>query len=97
VFVGKLDPATLPLAHEGEAAFRDRYELIHVHRAERPNATWQADQTQFDILILDVNGTAVRPWLTTVIDDYSRAVAGYMVFLGASSALNTSLALRQAI
>lgn len=39
----------------------------------------------------------VRPWLTTVIDDYSRAVAGYMVFLGAPSALNTSLALRQAI
>lgn len=39
----------------------------------------------------------MRPWLTTVIDDYSRAVAGYMVFYGAPSALNTSLALRQAI
>jgi len=32
-----------------------------------------------------------------VIDDHSRVVAGYMVFLGAPSALNTSLALRQAI
>lgn len=95
--VSELDPATLTLAHEGEAAFRDRYELIHRHRAERPNATWQADHTQLDILILDANGAAVRPWLTTVIDDYSRAVAGYMVFLGAPSALNTSLALRQAI
>ncbi|CLP47696.1 transposase [Mycobacterium tuberculosis] len=95
--LSELDPATLTLAHEGEAAFRDRYELIHRHRAERPNATWQADHTQLDILILDANGAAVRPWLTTVIDDYSRAVAGYMVFLGSPSALNTSLALRQAI
>ncbi|PTW62654.1 putative transposase [Breoghania corrubedonensis] len=95
--VGEIDPATLTLAHEGEASFRDRYELIHRHRAERPNAIWQADHTQLDILILDANGTEVRPWLTTVIDDYSRAVAGYMVFLGSPSALNTSLALRQAI
>ena len=29
----------------------------------------------------------VRPWLTTVVDDHSRAVAGYMVMLGAPSAL----------
>lgn len=92
-----LNPAALTLAHEGEAAFRDRYELVYRHRAERPNAIWQADHTELDILILDANGKEVRPWLTTVIDDHSRAVAGYMVFLGAPSALNTSLALRQAI
>lgn len=95
--IAGLDPAALTLAHEGEAAFRDRYELVHRHRAERPNATWQADHTELDILVLDANGKEVRPWLTTVIDDHSRAVAGYMVFLGAPSALNTSLALRQAI
>lgn len=92
-----LDPAALTLAHEGEAAFRDRFELVHRHRAERRNATWQADHTELDILILDANGKETRPWLTTVIDDHSRAVAGYMVFLDAPSALNTSLALRQAI
>jgi putative transposase len=95
--ISGLDPAMLLLAHGGSAAYRDRYELVHRHRAERPNATWQADHTQLDIVILDANGTAVRPWLTTVIDDHSRAVAGYTVFLGAPSALNTSLALRQAI
>jgi putative transposase len=95
--VSRLAPAMMTLAHEGEGAFRDRYELVHRHRAERPNATWQADHTQLDIVILDANGAETRPWLTTVIDDYSRAVAGYMVFLGAPSALNTSLALRQAI
>lgn len=95
--VTDLNPQMTALVHEGEIAFRDRYELVHLHRAERPNATWQADHTQLDILILDANGAEVRPWLTTVIDDHSRAVAGYMVFLGAPSSLNTSLALRQAI
>lgn len=95
--VSALHPALLTLAHEGDTAFRNRYELVHRHRAERPNTTWQADHTPLDIVILDANGGEVRPWLTTVIDDHSRAVAGYMVFLGAPSALNTSLALRQAI
>ena len=95
--VSALDPHLMTLAHDGAAAFRDRYELIFRHRAERPNALWQADHTQLDILILDANGQADRPWLTVIMDDYSRAVAGYRVYIGAPSTLQTSLALRQAI
>ncbi|EFL49713.1 Integrase catalytic region [Solidesulfovibrio fructosivorans JJ]] len=95
--IRSLDPAMMILAHEGGAAFRDRYELVYRHRAERPNVRWQADHTQLDIVILDANGVESRPWLTTVLDDYSRAIAGYLVFLGAPAAFNTSLALRQAI
>lgn len=92
-----LDPAMVTLAHEGATAFRNRYELIHRHRAETANAVWQADHTMLDLLILDHAGKPARPWLTTVLDDDSRAVAGCMVFLGAPSSLHTSLALRQAI
>ena len=88
-----LDPAMVSLAQDGPAAFRDRFELVHRHRAEAPNALWQADHTLLDVLILDQRGKPARPWLTTVIDDHSRAVAGYMAFLDAPSALNTSLAL----
>ena len=95
--VSALDPAMVTLAHEGLAAWRDRYELIHRHRAERPNALWQADHTMLDLLVLGTDGAPVRPWLTVVMDDHSRAVAGYTVFAGAPSALNLSLALRQAI
>jgi putative transposase len=47
--------------------------------------------------VLDANGDAVRPWLTIVIDDYARALAGYTIFLDAPTALQTALALRQAI
>lgn len=50
--MGALDPAMLCLVHEGPTAYRDRFELIHRHRAERPNAVWQADHTQLDLLIL---------------------------------------------
>lgn len=95
--VRALDPALVTLALEGPAAYRDRHELVFRHRAERPNATWQADHTELDILITGAGGKPERPWLTTVMDDYSRAICGYMVFTGAPSAMNTALALRQAI
>ncbi|MGY1947513.1 Mu transposase C-terminal domain-containing protein [Nocardia asiatica] len=94
--VTDLDPAMLTLVHDGAAAFRDTYELVYRRRAEHPNQMWQADHTQLDILVVEA-GRNRRPWLTVVLDDCSRAVPGYAVNLGAPSALNTSLALRQAI
>ena len=39
-----------------------------------------------DLLILDEGGNPARPSLTTVVDDHSRAIAGYGVFLGATTA-----------
>gem|GEM_PF-5367173 len=58
---------------------------------------WQADRTELDILIRAPDGQPARPWLSVVLDDHSRAVCGYMTFLGAPSAMNSALALRQAI
>src|SRR3546814_8169162 len=49
--VRRIDPAMLTLAHEGAAAFRDKFELVHRHRAEHTNAIWQADTTKLDNLI----------------------------------------------
>jgi len=48
-------------------------------------------------MILDHAGRPVRPWLTVIVDDFSRAIAGYAVNFSAPSALQTALALRQAI
>lgn len=95
--VTALDPQLLTLAHDGPAALRDRYELVYRRQSDRPNQLWQADHTELDLLVLDHDGRPARPWLTVVLDDCSRAVAGFTVFLGAPSALNLSLALRQAI
>ena len=74
-----------------------KHELVFRRRAEHPNQTWQSDHTELDILIVGADGKPDRPWLTTVMDDYSRAICGDMVFTGAPSSINTALALRQAI
>ena len=39
----------------------------------------------------------VRSWLTVILDDHCRAITGQFISLDAPSALNTALALRQAI
>ena len=95
--VACLDPQLVTLAHDGPTALRDRYELVYRRQSDRPNQIWQADHTELDLLVLDADGSPARPWLSVVLDDCSRAVAGYSLFLGAPSALNLSLALRQAI
>ncbi len=95
--VRALDPGMVTLALDGSASYRDKHELLLRRQADRPNAIWQADHTMLDILIVDPDGKSTRPWLTVVLDDHSRAVCGYLVFLGAPSAANTALALRQAI
>jgi putative transposase len=94
--VRRLEPALLTLAHEGAKSYSETYDLVHRTEAEAPNAIWQADHTQLDIFVRD-GGQGRKPWLTVVLDDYSRAVAGYAVFLNAPSAIQTALALRQAI
>ncbi len=92
-----IDAGMSTLASEGSASYRDKYELVLRRTAQQPNAMWQADHTMLDILVVAPNAKDARPWLTTIIDDCSRAICGYTVFLGAPSAMNTALALRQAI
>ena len=91
-------PADLvTLAHDGTKAYSDTFELVHRREASGPNAIWQADHTPLDILLVRPDGEAAKPWLSVVIDDYSRAVAGYFLSFEDPSALHTSLTLRQAI
>lgn len=92
-----IDPAMKTLALEGDKRYREVFELVHRRQAARPNEIWQADHTQLDLWVLTPSGKPARPWLTVVEDDHSRAIAGYAVNLGAPSALQTALALRQAI
>jgi putative transposase len=91
-------PADLvTLAHEVTKAYSNTFELVHRREAERPNSIWQADHTPLDILLVRPDGRNAKPWLTTVIDDYSRAIAGYFLSFEDPSIRHTSLVLRQAI
>src|SRR5215216_2127867 len=81
----------------GSKVYADRFELLYRREASRSNEIWQADHTPLDLWVLDERGRAARPWFTVVLDDYSRAVAGYALSLHAPSSIQTALALRQAI
>jgi putative transposase len=95
--VKQLDPALVTLAHEGSKTYRTTYDLLYRHEAQQPNDLWQADHTLLDIWVRHGDGPPLRPWLTVIMDDYSRAIAGFRVTLEAPSSIQTALTLRQAI
>jgi len=95
--VTAIDPGLRTLALHGDTAYRDQFELVLRRTATRPNEQWQADHTLLDVQILDRQHQPVRPWLTVVLDDYSRAVAGYTLLLRDPTAEQTALALHQAV
>ncbi len=65
---------------------------------EYSNNVWQCDHTRADILLVDKYGELLdRPWLTTVIDTYSRCIMGINLGFDAPSSQVVALALRHAI
>jgi putative transposase len=95
--VKHLDPALVTLAHAGSKTYRTTYDLLYRHEADKPNALWQADHTLLDLWVRQDGGPPVRPWLTVIMDDYSRAIAGFGLSVQAPSSIHTALILRQAI
>jgi putative transposase len=65
---------------------------------EYSNQVWQCDHTRADLLLVDQHGEILgRPWLTTVIDSYSRCILGINLGFDAPSSQVVALALRHAI
>ncbi len=91
------EPPSYWVVYRIVADLSNTFELVHRREAVGPTGIWQADHTPLDILLVRSDGEAAKPWLTTVIDDYSRAVAGYFLSFEDPPSLHTSLALRQAI
>ena len=80
--IAGLDRGLLALAHHDGSVYRDTYELVLRRESGHPNDLWQADHTELDVMVLDEADRPVRPWLTVIVDDHSRAVPGYTVFSG---------------
>ena len=91
--IKQLDPALVTLAHDSSKAYRATYDLLYRREAEKPNDIWQADHTLLDIWVRHASGLPVRPWLTVITDDYSRAIAGFGLSFQAPSAIQTALIL----
>ncbi len=67
-------------------------------KVQYSNQVWQCDHTPADILLVDANGQLLgRPWLTTVVDTYSRCVMGFNIGFDAPSSTVVALALRHSI
>lgn len=95
--IRELDPSLVTLAHKGTRVHKQAYDLLHRFEASGPNEIWQADHKHFDLWLEDEKGGRKKPWLTAILDDYSRAVPGYYLGFEAPSSSRTALALRQAI
>ncbi len=72
---------------------RDGREL----QVEGSNDVWQCDHTRLDIRLVDESGVLDRPWLTIIIDSYSRCVIGFYLGFDHPSSQIDALALRHAI
>lgn len=65
---------------------------------EWSNQVWQVDHTRADVLVVDQVGNILgRPWLTIVVDTYSRCIMGIHIGFEPPSAVVVCLGLRHAI
>lgn len=95
--VQSLDPGLVTLAHEGSRVYQEIFDVLFLQEVSRPNERWQADHCLLNIWLLNEQGKPQRPYLTIILDEYSRAVMGYRLSFDAPSAYQTALTLRQAI
>jgi len=95
--VHQLDPALITFVHEGPKVYREEFDLIYRHQASAANEVWQADHSLLPIWLLDGQDRPAKAWLTIILDDYSRAIAGYYLGFESPTALQTALTLHQAI
>ncbi len=85
------------LAKYGDKAYENLYEVIMRRESRHPNEMWQDDHSLLSIKVQLDNGKEDFPWLTIIMDDFSRCIMGFSLFIGAPSAIQTALTLRNAI
>jgi putative transposase len=79
-FARELTPAFRAALTWGEDARRRRE--VYLRRGAVPrNQVWELDHKQLPILLLPPRGPAGKPWLTSVVDAGTRALAGYAIAL----------------
>jgi len=77
-FARELTPAERAAWRSGEEGHRQAQ--VYLQRPPMPrNHTWETDHKQLPILVLPPRGPAVKPWLTTVVDDGTRALLGWAI------------------
>ncbi len=83
-YAREMTPAERAYWTSGEAGRRAAD--VYLTRPWTPrNQWWELDHKQLPILLLPVRGRAVCPWLTSVVDDGTRALLGWAITLTPST------------
>ena len=93
-------PKELTKAREGAEAARQRFTPVKPGlRPKAPLAIVQIDHTKVDVQLVDEQSRLVlgRPWLTVLLDVFSRSVVGFHLSLDAPSATGVALAIAQGV
>ena len=91
-----LSPAERAYARAGEEG-RRRYSVYRRWEPAYRNEIWEADHAQLDVEILPLRGRRLlRPWLTVIVDGFSRVLMGWVLSLYPSSA-EVLAAIREAV
>lgn len=79
-FEAQMSPAERAAWRTGEAGRRKA--TVYLRRPDAPRGRiWEMDHKQVPLVVLPPKGAAVRPWMTTVVDDGTRALLGWAVAL----------------
>ncbi|MFD1145670.1 DDE-type integrase/transposase/recombinase [Saccharothrix hoggarensis] len=95
-FDRELSPAERAFWTGGDTA-RDALRVYRRRVAGHRNEIWQTDHAQLKILVLPRRGAPVHPWLTSIIDAYSRVQLGWVLSERRPTAQTVLAALRDAI
>ena len=94
-FAEQMTPGERAYWASGEAGRRAAD--VYLQRPWTPrNQVWELDHKKLPILLLPRRGPAVKPWLTSVIDDGTRVLLGWAITLTPSTA-TVLTALRMAL
>lgn len=95
--VKNIKASLILLSQQGTKEYQNKYDLLYPRKSTYPNEIWQADHSLLDIWLINDKNKPQRPWLTIIIDDYSRVIAGYYLTFQTPNSQNTALTLHQAI
>ncbi|AZE23659.1 TniA putative transposase [Pseudomonas chlororaphis subsp. aureofaciens] len=84
----------------GKKAAADKYDARPKQlKLKEPLEYWQMDHTVIDCIIVDEQSRKAlcRPWVTLIIDVYTRVVMGYYLSIHAPSSLSVAMAIMHAV
>lgn len=98
--VGKIDQFKVTNRQLGINEARRQFSTVELGpQQSRINECWEVDHTLLDIFVIDPRNQKIyaRPWLTAVIDRYSRCIVGFSLSFAPPSWVSVTDALRVAM